>query len=156
MTADEILRMLRLPIADVAAARRTLQGSAVTTSALVEALARADTSELRAFLCETIGKRCRGEAPPALLACLEDPAPNTRYVAADALASTHEPSAGPALLRRFLLESDPSVRGIIAGALGAVGYRKAIPALRDALASEHESIRHYAGWSLDQLNAADK
>src|SRR5690242_17986850 len=100
LSTEEILEMLKLPIADISAVRLKLQGNA-SARALAGALDRADTSELRGFLCEMLGKRRPVEEVPSLLKCLDDPAAQTRYAAADALASSHEPSTGPKLLARF-------------------------------------------------------
>jgi HEAT repeat protein len=76
-----------------------------------------------------------------------------RSEGADALGLIGDPSTGYDLFRRFAVEDDSGVRIWLAFALGATGYRPAVPLLTDALAEAELAVRYYAAQSLAWLGA---
>lgn len=75
---------------------------------------------------------CGVQVLPGLVAMLDDPVPETRMYAAQALGELRTPEAGPPLLAA-LSDPDVNVRYHVIEALGKVGYRPAIPALLEVL-----------------------
>jgi HEAT repeat protein len=123
---------------------------------IIKALETSTTSRVRQILCDILGERQAEAALPLLIKCLDDPSPDVRSSAADALAKIHNPSAGGALMRRFVKQKeDMGVRRMLAAALGAVSYRPAIPVLIQALSHPDGSLRGSAAWSLGALNARE-
>ncbi|MFP4344973.1 MAG: HEAT repeat domain-containing protein [Anaerolineales bacterium] len=108
------------------------------------------------ILCDVLGELRAKEAVPKLIECLAHPSEGVRSSAADALAKVGAAEAGPMLLERFSgAETEISVVRMLAAALGAVGYRSAIPQLVEALKSPDASLRGSAAWSLGALEARE-
>lgn len=123
--------------------------------AIVAAMREAKAPKTRQILCDIVAALHAAEAVPELLAALNDPPPALRSAAADALAAIRDPNTGPALLRHYRSEPDPDVRTVLAVALGAVGYRPAIPELILALNDPHRALQIEAAWSLGELRATE-
>lgn len=108
------------------------------------------------ILCDILGELHAREAAPKLMECLVHPSAGVRSSAADALAKVGAEQAGAMLLERFSgAETEGSVVRMLATALGAVGYRPAIPQLVNALKSPDASLRGSAAWSLGALQARE-
>src|SRR4051812_35110392 len=132
-----------------------------TTATLVEALARAERPPTRRRLAELLGERSDPAGIDALLPVLDDPDPEMRAAAAEALEKilqvgmprdeAAEQRAGAALLARFESEPVPEVRRLLAPAVGAAGYRPAEPVLRAALDSDDPDLAAAAEWGLHWL-----
>ena len=123
---------------------------------LIEALRLADDERSRTVLCDVLGFRHASKAVDALIAVLDDPSSSVRSSAADALAKIGDGRAGPALMARFELpEPAITVRRMLLAALGAVGYRPAIPTLIQWLGNPDPSQRGSAAWSLGNMRAIE-
>jgi HEAT repeat protein len=123
--------------------------------AIVSALRDARAPRTRQILCDIVAGLRAAEAVPELLAALDDAPPAVRSAAADALAAIRDPNTGPALLGHYRSEPDPGVRTVLAVALGAVGYRVAIPDLLLALEDPHRALQIEAAWALGELHATE-
>jgi HEAT repeat protein len=123
--------------------------------AIVSAMREAKVPLTRQILCDIVGARHAVEAVPELLATLDDTSPSVRSAAADALAAIRDPTSGPALLTHYRSESQPGVRTMLAVALGAVGYRPAIPDLIRALNDPDTALQMESAWSLGELRATE-
>ena len=113
---------------------------------------------LRVHLCYWMVRRerhGRHAALPMFVHALNDPDSHVRSEAADALGLIGDPSTGHDLFKRFAVEDDPFVRTWLAFALGATGYRPAVPLLTDALAEAAPGVRYYAAQSLAWLGAIE-
>lgn len=149
--AQEIVQLLEEPTDDRRQLKSKLRREA-RLKELVEALRRSETELTRRILCDILGARRAKTAIPALIECLDHPSSWVQDDAAEALAKIGSPKAGEALLRHFI--QDPSFW--LAAALGAVGYRSAIPYLIEALKnSSDEMVRGGAAWALGKLKAKE-
>jgi len=147
--ALEIIRLLEEPVEDRRPLKHKLQREA-SAKALIEALEISTTELTRCILCDILAARRTKTAVPAILKCLDDPtSDHLKDLAAEALGKIESPKAGEELLRNFLKEK----RTWYAIALGAIGYRPAIPYLIDALTSSSGMVRGGAAWSLGELRA---
>jgi HEAT repeat protein len=151
MNAREIIELFEAPEDNGLSIKQRVSAEA-PTSELIAAVAEAP-SLTRQILCDILGERCEEDAVPVLLHCLYDSSPNIRGSAADALGKIGHSQAGPVLLERFLEEEDRGVKQLLASALGAVGYRPAIPLLIPALDSSDTVLRNCAAWGLGILGA---
>jgi HEAT repeat protein len=123
---------------------------------LIAALHQTTSSHVREVLCDLLGELQAKTAVAVLTTCLEDPSSGVRSSAADALAKIGNPLAGEALMKRFAgAETEVEVQRMIAVALGAVGYRPAIPLLIKALVRTDPGLRGSAAWSLGVLQASE-
>ena len=74
---------------------------------------------------------------------------------ADALAKIRSERAGSELLARLLIEESDGAKQMIALAVGACGYRPAIPGLMTLLEADSGMLRGCAAWSLGELVAVE-
>jgi HEAT repeat protein len=126
-----------------------------TVRTLILSLQQSADPRVSRILCELLGERHASSAISALLACLTHDDSDVRYEAADALAKIRKPATGPALFTRLKIEHEPHVQAMLIRALGAVGYRPAIPDLVTALSASEASVRASAAWSLGALKASE-
>lgn len=155
LKAKQIIRLLEAPVGQGYLIMPRIRNEA-SNEQLIEALKISPEPDMRQTLCDLLGVRHALAALPALIKCLDDPSADVRSSAADALAKIHNPSAGGALMRRFVKqEEDMGVRRMLAAALGAVSYRPAIPVLIAALNHSDGSLRGSAAWSLGALKATE-
>lgn len=151
VNAIEIIRLLEESVDDRRPLKHKLQREA-PAKALIEALEKSTNNLTRSILCDILAARQVKTAVPAILKCLDDPTSNhLKDIAAEALGKIESPKAGEELLRHFLKEK----RTWYAIALGAVGYRPAIPHLIDALTSSSGMVRGGAAWSLGEFHAKE-
>lgn len=153
MDAKQIIQLLEAPTDD----RRPIfqkvkEGAPV--AALIEALRLATTPLTRQLLADILGYREEKAAVPVLINALQDSSPEVRNSAADALSKIEDPRAGEALMTQYIQEDD-DIRQTLAIALGAVGYRPAIPYLIQALSSPSQMLRICAAWGLRSLHATE-
>ena len=149
--AQEILRLLEEPTEDRRPLKHKLQHEAPVKE-LIVALRNSQTELTRRILCDILAARRAKTAVPALIECLDDPSAAVNGDAAEALGKIGSPKAGDALLKHFIDEQ----HGWYAVALGAIGYRPAIPYLIDALTnSSGWFVRGGAAWSLGELMAKE-
>jgi HEAT repeat protein len=150
-TAREIIRRLEEPTENKLPLMSQLRREARIVE-LVTALSLADDEIIRCNLCDILAWRRAKTAVAVILACLDDPtSDDLKDTAAEALGKIKSPKAGEELLRHFLKEK----RTWYAIALGAIGYRPAIPYLIDALASSSGMVRGGAAWSLGEFRAKE-
>jgi len=128
------------------------------TPQLIAALRQASSPNSRRALCYALGRRCSSQAVPILVACLDDNDVDIRTEAAEALGNIGDPEAGPFLLDHFtranLNSGDAS--NLLAYALGAVGYRPAIPALLKTVRESNSYVlRDTAALALGELGATE-
>jgi HEAT repeat protein len=147
MDASEIIALLEAPTDNRGPTRER-----IAAEAAVHELAAALT---RQILCDILGERRATEAVPELLQALDDPSPNVRSSAADALAQAGDVRVGASLLEHYHGERDDDVRVMLAIALGAVGYEPAIPDLVRALDDPYRTLQMEAAWSLGELGASE-
>jgi HEAT repeat protein len=100
---------------------------------LENALRSADV-DLRILAASALGESENADAVPALVAALEDPAPNVVAAAADALGALRDPSSLEPLAR-LTVHGEAWVRLAAVVALGRLGDVRALPAL-ERLAAE--------------------
>jgi HEAT repeat protein len=155
LTATEIIRLLeeptehRYPIK----LRITMEASG---SALIQALQQASDLLSKQILADIVGDRAEFGAVSTLIELLDYDSEGLRCSAADALGKIRDPESGPALLAHLQQEVTLSpVKHLLASALGAVGYRQAIPTLIQALADPDPVLRGCAAWSLGFLKAIE-
>lgn len=149
--ALEIIRLLEEPVENRIPLKFKLQREA-PAKALIEALGKSTNNLTRCILCDILAERGTKTAVQAILKCLDEPtSDDLKDAAAEALGKIESPKAGEELLRHFLKEK----RTWYAIALGAVGYRPAIPYLIDALTSSFGMVRGGAAWSLGELRAKE-
>jgi len=148
--ADEIIRLLEEPTDDRRPLKHKLQRSA-SVKELVKALTLSQVELTRRILCDILAARKVKSAIPALLECLDDPSPWVKDDAAEALGKIGSIKAGEPLLNHF--NNDRSLW--LAVALGAIGYRPAIPSLIASLSSPYGKIRGGAAWALGELRATE-
>lgn len=115
----------------------------------------AEDASTRYLLCYLLGSRHSLRAVPLLLELLNDPDASVRGESADALAKIRSERAGPRLRDRLSLEQDDGVRQMVAIALGACGYRPAIPDLISLLTTDSGMLHGCAAWSLGELVATE-
>jgi HEAT repeat protein len=144
--AKEIVNILEAPTDDRRPLTHKLKRYAAIKE-LVVALQISQTELTRRILCNILGARRAKSAIPVLLECLDDPSPSVKDDAAEALGKIGSIKAGEALLNHF--ESNPRIWFAIA--LGAIGYRAAIPALINGLSSSSAKVRGGSAWSLGEL-----
>lgn len=154
MNSQEILQLLDQSTEDLRPTVRRLRSRAHVAD-LIMALEAAESESNRTILCDLLGYHHSKSAIPLLIEHLEDVSPNVRSSAADALAKIGDIRAGKALLRRFELETDSDVKQMLAAALGAVGYKSAVPKLIEAIGSSDATLRGCAAWSLGALKATN-
>lgn len=151
--------------------RKLMLARQSTTRELVRALPMAKTALHRAIICEILDWGRSPVAIPALLRCLNDRSPRVRseaadaigkiamdlrpYFGAEAISNMGDPPVGAVVLQRFQREQQAlKVETTwLPNALGAVGYRPAIPALTRALTSSFDMTRAGAAWSLGDLQS---
>lgn len=150
LRAETIVRLLDEPTEDRRPLKRRLQRSARVKD-LVEALRISKNDLTRRILCDILGARRARTAIPVLIECLSVPSAKLQGDAAEALGKIGSQKAGEALLQHFI--DDPGVD--LAGALGGIGYRPAIPHLISALADPSMMVRGGAAWALGELRATE-
>jgi len=151
VNAKEIIRLLEEPSENRIPLKFKLRREA-PAKALIEALEMSTDNLTRCILCDILGERGLKTAVTALLKCLDEPtSEDLKDAAAEALGKIESPKAGPELLRHFLNEK----RFWYAVAVGAVGYRPAIPYLIEALNNSWGDLRGAAAWSLGDLRAKE-
>ena len=111
------------------------------------------TADAYQALCQILGKRKDALAVPSLIEALHDTDDIVRSEAAQALASIGSEEAGEDLLTQYLQEESMDVKEWEVIALGAVGYRLAIPQLIQAL--QVNRLRCYAAMALGNLKAKE-
>ena len=149
--AQEIIQLLEEPTDDRRSLKSKLRREA-RVKELVEALGLSKTDLTTRILCDILGERKAKTAVPTLIKCLDNPSFSVQDDAAEALAKIGSQEAGDALLKHF--NDDPSFW--LAVALGAVGYRSAIPHLIERLKnSRDDMIRGGAAWALGELKAPE-
>jgi HEAT repeat protein len=141
-----------------------------TTDGLLAALRHAATPSERAILIEILGWRDTPRIVPELARYVSDRSYRVRVEAADSIAKvanavrkrfghhgfSHMSSdmVGPVLLKRLVAERTHQHRNVLLpAALGAVGYRPAIPALITALEDSNSNLRSFTAWALSILQA---
>ncbi len=110
----------------------------------------------RALLIELLRQKRAKSAVPTLLKLVEDSNGAIRGYAVGALEEIGDRGVAPLLFQRFIRD-EPSVgvQGILAGALGELGYRPAIPAFTEALmASTDARLRLCVAWALLTLEGS--
>jgi HEAT repeat protein len=158
MEPHEIIAALEAPTDD----RRPLMASLredAPPEALASALAAASEPHTRQLLADLLGFQAAPAGAGALIGALPDPEPRVRASAADALGKVFlahpdapgRESAGAALLSRWQAETEPSVRHLLAAALGATRCEQALPALREAERDPDPGLRDAAGWALSRF-----
>jgi hypothetical protein len=105
---------------------------------------------VQAYLCQELQSFGHGEATAALGQALGDDDLNAP--AAMALVAIREGSAPP--LRAALPQAKGACKLNIVQALGQIGDRESIPALRALLADEDREVRLAAAWSLARMGDA--
>lgn len=148
--ANGIIRFLEEPSKDRRPLKFALQREAPVKE-LVKALVLSKEILTRRILCDILGAKRAKTAIPALIDCLNDPDPSLKNDAAEALGKIGDPKAGDEILEHFIAEP----RLWYAVALGAIGYRPAIPYLITALTSNLGSIRGGAAWSLGEMRVSE-
>jgi len=128
----------------------TREGARDTTD-LARWLAEDTAPEIRAAVARSLGRIQNRGSVPALSRALSDPASSVRHQAAFALGLVADSTAGPALLRRFDVETDPSTRVAVIGALGDAGRKPAGPALIRALRAKDPAERQAAALAAARL-----
>jgi HEAT repeat protein len=105
---------------------------------------------IQAYLCQELQSFGRGEATAALgqVLCDED----LSAPAAMALVAIREGAAPP--LRAALSQSKGACKLNIVQALGQIGDRESIPALRALASDEDREVRLAAGWGLARMGDA--
>lgn len=146
LTGSEIVQRLEEPVEDRRPLKFKLQREAHIKE-LIRALQITQNELTRRILCDILGARKAKTAVPELLNCLDDPSQWVKDDAAEALGKIGSIKAGESLLNH--LKSDPCFW--FAVALGAIGYRPAIPSLIDALTSPYALVRGGAAWSLGDM-----
>ncbi len=147
--ADEILRRLDEPTDDRRPLKYNIQRYA-SIKEIIRALRISQKEITSRILCEILGIRRAKSAVPVLVECLDDPSPSVKEVAAEALGRIGSTKAGEELLNHF--DEDPTYPWF-AIALGAIGYRPAIPSLINALSSPFAIVRGGSAWALGELKA---
>ena len=148
MNATEVIQLLEIPtttVEDAFDVKNKIKSEA-SVSEMVSALQQSPNADVREILCDLLGELASQQAVPALIESLHDPSAAVRGSAADALGRIGEPTSGEALMERYIQEDD-DLRQLLAIALGAAGYRPAIPYLIEALSSPSQ-------WGLKSLNAS--
>jgi HEAT repeat protein len=148
LQASDIVRLLEEPTDDRRPLKHNLQRFA-SVKELIKALQISQTELTRRILSDVLGARRAKSAVHALLECLDDPSPRVKDDASEALGKIGSIKAGASILNHF--ENEP--RLWYAVALGAIGYRAAIPSLIKALTSPSAKIRGGSAWSLGELKA---
>jgi HEAT repeat protein len=149
--ADEILQLLEEPTEDRRPLKHKLRREA-SVKELVKALWNSKTILTSRILCDILGARRAKTAIPALLNCLNQPDPDLKNDAAEAIGKIGSPKAGEELLDHFILEP----RGWYAIALGAIGYSPAIPYLIKGLSNASDwLIRGGSAWALGELRVKE-
>ena len=105
------------------------------------------------ILCDILGEKHAKTAVEILLLCLNHESERVRASAADALAKIKDAKTGQSLLQHLKKEPDIGAKAMIIIAVGAVGYKPAIPFLIPLLTANDRSIRGSAAWSLGALGA---
>ena len=156
LTSTHIIRLLEEPGRETKYPLKQQIKRAAAPTEIVKAIDESPNPITVQILCDVLGELRVKEAVPKLTECLAHPAKGVRSSAADALAKVGAEQAGPMLLERFSgAETEISVVRMLAVALGAVGYRSAIPQLVEALKSPDASLRGSAAWSLGALEARE-
>jgi HEAT repeat protein len=154
LDAKEIIRLLEAPVDNRIPIKRQVYRDA-SIKEIIIALKESTLELTRMILCDILGERRAKTAIPDLLSCLDDQSPRVRSAAADALSKIGDARAGELLMNYVIKEADIEVRRMYMVALGAVGYRYAIPVLIKALSDIDSSIRGSAAWSLGALRAIE-
>jgi HEAT repeat protein len=155
LTANEIIKLVEDPTGDFFPRKKAITEDA-SSDEFVQALEQATNSDTRNTLCDIAGYRLEKAAVPTLVQMLQDPAVGVRSSAADALGKIGDPEAGPALFERLAgAEQYKPVRQLLASALGAVGYRPAIPLLVQMLEEDDHILRGCAAWGLGIMCATE-
>lgn len=155
MDTHYILTLLAVPAAQRGVAAAAIRAQA-DTAHIIAALWVTTGEWAQQVLCDILGERHAADAVDVLILRLGDRSAKVSSAAADALAKIGDARAGAPLLAHFEDPQTPlPTRQMIAVALGAVGWREAIPSLIAVLASEDGSLRGAAAWSLGVLNAKE-
>lgn len=152
--SGEIVKQLDEPLDDRRPVVNHIEHAAAAQD-LISALTAATNPVTRQILADILGRRHEETAVPALIKALDDPAIGVRASAADALGKIGSPEAGEAVWRRLQREPEESVRQMLILALGATGYRAAIPFLLSALKDPSPVIRGCAARALLDLRAKE-
>jgi HEAT repeat protein len=120
---------------------------------LISAFEASRNEATKVAIVIAIGERGLDGALPLLVRALWDRSLSVREFAAESLAKVGDPRCGPDLVRKY--REERGLRLLVAIALGAVGYRPAIPLLIDALCDEDGMVRGGAAWSLGHMGAVE-
>lgn len=149
----KIRRLLEVPTKNRIPLRDKLERTAKAKD-LIEALRISKNGVTRSILCDILAERRLKMAIPVLIECLDDPDNKVKEDAAEALGKIGTQAAGEALLERFTNEGNRLPWFAIA--LGAIGYKPAVPALINALINSPDGVvRGGSAWSLGELRAID-
>jgi HEAT repeat protein len=111
---------------------------------------------VKSWLCSVLKDQPDEQTIQIFIAALNDEDSMLQSSAIEAREEIDSPLVGPALLARFLVQTDGALRGWLAYALGQVGYRPASAALFGALeekGEEKSNLRCYAANALQRLQA---
>lgn len=158
LSVTNIFKLLEEPAEDYFFRKRLIEEEA-SSDQFVLALEQATKPLTRQILSELAGRRFERDAVPTLLELLFDPSEGVRCEAADALGIIGDVRAGPVLLKLLSTRKRDSrmspVPDMVASALGAVGYRPAIPLLIQTLEDGYPMIRGLAAWGLGVMCATE-
>jgi HEAT repeat protein len=113
------------------------------------------SEESRSAAAWLLGFVAEAASPDALLAVLDDPSPHVRAAAAGSLSSFPNISGvADALIRLLGADVDEQVRVSAASALGYLGDKRALPALRRAFEDPEERVRTFASYAVSKLESA--
>lgn len=152
MDAQEIIRLLEEPTNDRRPIKHKILDEAPIEE-LITAMHESKTVLTYKILCEILGKRKATQAVPSLIEALHNTNDGVRSEAAEALAHIESIEAGEDLLNQYLQEASEDTKEWEVIALGAVGYRPAIPHLIQAL--QVNRLRRYAALALGELKAQE-
>lgn len=108
---------------------------------------------VRRVAASFLGRVEHPSAVSALLAALDDPSAETRYVAAIGLGVADEPPGALQPLVRRLRDESAAVRRVAAWALGALENRDALLPLIDLLERDSDArVRQAAAWAIGEIS----
>jgi len=153
LKAKKVIKLLESTASDKAQIKGYITSQA-STSDIVNSLKLATDNHTQQILADIAGDRYEEVAVPMLIEYLQSASPGVRASAAEALGKIGDARAGATLMERFdRLEKDTGVRHMLATAVGACGYRAAIPLLIEALNDPDPVLRGCAAWGLGALGA---
>ena len=155
-----LLRALEQPSHVPFSLRRRLEDE-VPETVVVAALEQVGDGDAQVMLMHALGHRGAVAALPEMITRLDDPDPDIRHYAADAIGDLGAvvtgrgerlpPEVGQALFDRYT----DGASSTMLSAMGAVGYRPAIPLLITKLESPVWDERDLAAWALGFLRATE-